>query len=138
MIVKKVIYPSGIIKVITKNGKNQIIDESVDYKNMKNNYIENIIKNMDKELIKIIENSFLLYNRRSITRNIVKKPDSTKVLEEKILLWKYYVKNLSKEEKALLIPKLLYYISKYSEKLYKEFINRKEISSAYLIFFFFF
>ena len=49
MTVKKVIYPSGIIKVITKNGKNQIIDESVDYKNMKNNYIDYFIKNMDKE-----------------------------------------------------------------------------------------
>ena len=36
-IIKKVIYPSGIIKVLTKNGKNQIIDEVVDYKDIKEN-----------------------------------------------------------------------------------------------------
>ena len=133
-IIKKVIYPSGIIKVLTKNGKNQIIDEVVDYKGIKENYISKIKKNLDKELIKLIENSFLLYNRRPIMRNLVKKPYSTKVLEEKILIWKYYIKNLTKDEKALLIRKLLYYIGKFSEKLYSEFIGIKEISKAYFIF----
>ena len=133
-IIKKVVYPSGIIKIITKNGKNQIINEEVDYKDIKENYINNIKENLDKELIKLIENSFLLYNRRDIIRNIVKKPYSTKILEEKILLWKYYIKNLNKDEKALLIRKLLYYIGKFSEKIYKEFINFKEISKAYNIF----
>ncbi len=99
-ITKKIIYPSGIIKTITKNQNNQIINESVDYENIKQNYINNIKDNLDKELIRLIENSFLLYNRRQIIRNIVKKPFSTKVLEEKILLWKYYIKNITKEEKT--------------------------------------
>ena len=130
-ITKKIIYPSGIIKTITKNLKNQIINESVDYGNIKENYINNIKDNLDKELIRLIENSFLLYNRRQIIRNIVKKPFSTRILEERILLWKHYIKNITKEEKTLLLRKLLYYIGKFSEKVYEEFINIKEISQAY-------
>ena len=131
---KKIIYPSGIIKITTKNAKNQIIEEEIDYKDIKQKYINNIKDNLDKELIKLIENSFLLYNRRQIIRNIVKKPYSTKVLEEKLLLWKYYIKNRSKDEKALLVRKLLYFIGKFSEKVYSEFINIKEISKAYCLF----
>ena len=131
---KKMVYPSGIVKLIAKNSKNQIIKEDVDYKDIKQIYINNIKDNLDKELIKLIENSFLLYNRRQIIKNVVKKPYSTKVLEEKILLWKYYIKNLTNDEKALLVRKLLYYIGKFSEKVYEEFINIKEISNAYFLF----
>ena len=133
-ITKKIIYPSGIIKTVTKNDKNQITNEEVDYENIKENYINKIKENLDEELIKIIENSFLLYNRRQIIRNIVIKPYSTKILKEKILLWKYYIKGLKEDEKALLLRKLLYYIGKFTEKVYKEFIKVKEISKAYLIF----
>ena len=133
-IVKKMIYPSGIIKTITKNEKNQIIDENVDYTDIKPNYINYLKENLDKELIKLIENSFLLYNRKQIIRNIVKKPYSTKTLEEKILIWKYYIKNSTKDEKALLLRKLIYYLGKFSEKIYAEFINIKDISKAYFIF----
>jgi len=133
-ITKKMVYPSGIVKIIIKNGKNQIIKEEVDYSDIKQIYINNIKDNLDRELIKLIENSFLLYNRRQIIKNIVKKPYSTKILEEKILLWKYYIKNLASDEKALLVRKLLYYIGKFSEKVYEEFINIKEISNAYFIF----
>ena len=133
-ITKKMVYPSGIVKIIIKNGKNQIIKEEVDYNDIKQIYINNIKANLDRELIKLIENSFLLYNRRQIIKNIVKKPYSTKILEEKILLWKYYIKNLTSDEKALLVRKLLYYIGKFSEKVYEEFINIKEISNAYFIF----
>ena len=133
-LVKKTVYPSGIIKITTKNIKDKIINEVVEYKDLKEKYINNIKENVDKELIRLIENTFLLYNRRQIIRNLVKKPYSTKVLEEKILLWKYYIKNLSKEEKALLLRKLLYYIGKFSENLYSEFINIKEISKTFFIF----
>ena len=133
-IVKKMVYPSGIIKTITKNEKNQIIDEAVDYTDIKPNYINNLKENLDKELIKLIENSFLLYNRRQVIRNIVKKPYSTKTLEEKILIWKYYIKNSTKDEKALLMRKLIYYLGKFSEKIYEEFIKIKDISKAYFIF----
>jgi hypothetical protein len=133
-ITKKMVYPSGIVKITIKNGKNQIIKEEVDYNDIKQIYINNIKDNLDRELIKLIENSFLLYNRRQIIKNIVKKPYSTKILEEKILLWKYYIKNLTSDEKALLVRKLLYYIGKFSEKVYEEFINIKEISNAYFIF----
>ena len=132
--IKKIIYPSGIIKITKKNIKNQIIEEEIDYKDIKQKYINNIKDNLDKELIKLIENSFLLYNRRQIIRNIVKKPYSTKVLEEKLLLWKFYIKNRAKDEKALLVRKLLYFIGKFSEKVYSEFINIKEISKAYCLF----
>ena len=132
-IVKK-IYPSGVVKTITKNEKNQIIDEDVDYKDIKPNYLNYLKENLDKELIKLIENSFLLYNRKPLISNLVKKPYSTKVLEEKIVLWKYYIQNSTKDEKALLIRKLLYYIGKFSEKIYNGFINIKEISHAYFIF----
>ena len=133
-ITKKIIYPSGIIKTLIKNENNKIINEAVDYENLKPNYINNIKENIDKELIRLIENSFLLYNRRPVIRNIVKKPFSTKVLEERILLWKYLIKSFSKDEKALLIRKLLYYLGKVSERVYEEFIQIKEISQAYLKF----
>ena len=133
-ITKKIIYPSGITKTLIKNENNKIINETVDYENLKPKYINNIKENIDKELIRLIENSFLLYNRRPVIRNIVKKPFSTKVLEEKILLWKYLIKNLSKDEKALLIRKLIYYIGKFSERIYDEFIQIKEISLAYFKF----
>ena len=130
-IIKKIIYPSGIKKTITKNEKNKIINEDIDYKDLNINYINNIKENLDKELVKLIENSFLLYNRRQIIKNIVKNPYSTKLLEEKILLWKYYVKNLTKDEKALLIRKLLYFIGRFSEKIHEEFLQVKEIFQAY-------
>ena len=132
-ITKKITYPSGITKTITKNGKNEIINEEIDYSELKENYINKIKNNIDKELKKIIENAFLLFNRKQIIRNIVKKPLSTKSLEEKILLWKFYIKNLTKEEKALLIRKLIYYIGKFSELVYDEFLKIKEVSNAYLI-----
>ena len=130
-ITKTIIYPSGITKTLIKNENNKIINETVDYENLKPNYFNNIKENIDKELIRLIENSFLLYNRRPVIRNIVKKPFSTKVLEERILLWKYLIKSFSKDEKALLIRKLLYYIGKFSERIYDEFIQIKEISLAY-------
>jgi len=133
-ITKKIIYQSGITKTLIKNENNKIINEAVDYENLKPNYINNIKENIDKELIRLIENSFLLYNRRPVIRNIVKKPFSTKVLEERILLWKYLIKSFSKDEKALLIRKLLYYLGKVSERIYEEFIQIKEISQAYLKF----
>ena len=133
-ITKKIVYPSGIIKITKKNGKNKLIKEITSYKDLKQIYIDNIKNNVDKELIKLIESTFLLYNRRPIIKNLVQKPFSTKKLEEKILLWKYYIEKLSKEEKAFLIKKLLYYIGKFSEKILQEFINYKEISQAYFIF----
>ena len=133
-ITKKIIYQSGIIKTLTKNSKNKIINQVIDYQNLKPNYINNIKENVDQKLIKLIENSFLLYNRRPIIRNIVKKPYSTKALEEKILLWKHYIKNLPKEEKALILRKLLYYIGKFSEKVYEELIQVKEIFEAYKLY----
>ena len=133
-ITKKIIYQSGIIKTLTKNSKNKIINQVIDYQNLKPNYINNIKENVDQELIKLIENSFLLYNRRPIIRNIVKKPYSTKALEEKILLWKHYIKNLPKEEKAHIFRKLLYYIGKFSEKVYEELIQVKEIFEAYRLY----
>ena len=133
-ITKTIIYPSDITKTLIKNESNKIINETVDYENLKSNYINNIKENIDKELIRLIENSFLLYNRRPVIRNIVKKPFSTKVLEERILLWKYLIKSFSKDEKALLIRKLLYYIGKFSKRIYEEFIQIKEISLAYFKF----
>ena len=133
-ITKKIIYHSGITKILIKNENNRIINETIDYENLKPIYINNIKENIGKELIRLIESSFLLYNRRPVIRNIVKKPFSTKVLEERILLWKYLIKNFSKDEKALLIRKLLYYIGKFSERIYEEFIKIKEISQAYFKF----
>ena len=96
-ITKKITYPSGIIKETTKNGKNSIINETINYEGLKEIYINNLKENIDKELKKLIENSFLIYNRKQLIRNIVKKPLSTKALEEKILLWKYYIKDLKKK-----------------------------------------
>ena len=50
-ITKKIIYQSGIVKTLTKNGKNKIINQVIDYENLKPNYINNIKENVDKELI---------------------------------------------------------------------------------------
>lgn len=126
-------YPSGIIKITKKVG-NKIIEESVDYSNIKEAYINNIKNNLDEELKIIIENCFLLYNRRDIIRKIIKTPLSTKVFKHKILIWKYYITTLTKEEKASLIRKVLFIIGKFSKACYKEFISIKEIANAYLLF----
>lgn len=130
---KTIIYPSGITKKITKDAKNAIISEEINYDGLKERYINILKDNIDKELKKLIENSFLLYNRKQLIRNIVKKPLSTKALEEKILLWKYYIKDLSIEGKAHLLRKLLYYIGKFSETVYNEFLKIKEVSLAFLL-----
>lgn len=66
-------------------------------------------------------------------KNIVKNPLSTKALEEKLLLWKYYIKDLSKEEKAKLIRKLIKYLEKFSERCYNEFLRISEVSKAYIL-----
>ena len=132
-IITEIKYKSGIIKIITKSNGIEIINEKVDYSNLKPNYINNIKENLNKELELLVENAFLLYNRREVIRNIVQKPISTKILEEKLLLWKFYVKDLSKEETANLIRKLLYYIDKFSKKCYKEFLKIKEVSNAYFL-----
>ena len=50
-ITKKMVYPSGIVKIIIKNRKNQIIKEEVDYNDIKQIYINNIKDNFYKELI---------------------------------------------------------------------------------------
>ena len=59
-------YPSGIIKIIKKKENNKITEESVDYSNIKETYVNNIKNNLDQELKILIENGFLLYNRRDI------------------------------------------------------------------------
>ena len=97
---KQFAYNSGIIKIVTKNEKDEIIKETVDYSNLKDIYIQNIKKNLNDELELLVNNSFLLYNRKANIKKIVKRPVSTKVLADKLLLWKYYIKELSKEEKA--------------------------------------
>ena len=129
---KTITYPSGIIKTVTKNENNDLIEETINYEGIKENYINNLKDNLDQELKKLIENSFLLFNRKQLIRKIVKNPLSTKALEGKILLWKYYIKGLSKEEKAHLIRKLLFYIGKFSDDVFEEFLKIKEISLAYL------
>ena len=73
-----------------------------------------ISKNSSKQLL--VNNAFLLYNRKPNIKKIVKNPLSTKVLGDKLLLWKYYIKDLSKEEKAHLIRKLLFYVEKFTIK----------------------
>ena len=130
---KEIIYPSGIIKKINKDEKNEIIEETVDYSKIREVYFNDFKQNLEKELEILINNAFLLYNRGKIIRNIVKKPLSTKVLEEKILIWKYYIKDLSKEEISHLIRKLLYYIDKFSKVCYEEFLKINEVSNAYLL-----
>ena len=95
--------------------------------------MNNLKNNLDQELKKLIENSFLLFNRKQLIRKIVKNPLSTKALEGKILLWRYYIKELSDEEKAHLIRKLLFYIGKFSDAVFDEFLKIKEISLAYLL-----
>ena len=130
---KTITYPSGIIKTVTKNGNNVLIEENINYEGIKENYINSLKDNLDQELKKLIENSFLLFNRKQLMRNIVKNPLSTKSLEGKILLWKYYIKGLSKEEKAHLLRKLIFYIGKFSDTIFEEFLKIKEISLAYLL-----
>ena len=126
-------YPSGIIKTVTKNGSNVLIEEKINYEGIKEIYLNNLKNNLDQELKKLIENSFLLFNRKQLIRKIVKNPLSTKALEGKILLWRYYIKELSDEEKAHLIRKLLFYIGKFSDAVFDEFLKIKEISLAYLL-----
>ena len=126
-------YPSGIIKTVTKNGNNVVIEEKIKYEGIKEIYINNLKNNIDQELKKLIENSFLLFNRKQLIRKIVKNPLSTKALEGKILLWRYYIKELSDEEKAHLIRKLLFYIGKFSDAVFDQFLKIKEISLAYLL-----
>ena len=134
-IMKKRIFPWGIVEVTYTIEKNKIISTRVDYKDLKENYIKNMKNNEDKELIQFIENSFLLHNNKNqILRKLVKKPFSLSIVEEKLYLWHYYVRNSTREENALLMRKLLYYIGKFSEKIFKEFIKVKEISAALFIF----
>ena len=130
-ITKKIVYTSGIIKTIIKNENDEIINESIDYSNIKQNFIQNLKNNLNDELELLVNNSFLLYNRKPLIKKIVKKPISTKVLSEKIALWKYYIKDLSNEEKAHLIRKLLFYIEKFTNNCYEQFFEIKEIKEAY-------
>ena len=133
--IKKRIFPWSIVETKYIIEKNKIISSSVDYKDLSENYIKNIQDNEDKELIQFIENLFLLYNNKSpILRKIVKKPFSLALVEEKLYLWHYYIRSSSREKNALLMRKLLYYIGKFSEKIFKEFIKVKEISAALFIF----
>lgn len=127
-------YPSGIIKSITKNEKNEIINENIDCSNIKEECINNLKNNSNAELEILINNSFLLYNRKPIIKNIVKKILSPKALEEKILIWKHYIKNLSKEEKAHLIRKFLFYVDKFTKSCYDEFMQVNEIKNAHELF----
>ena len=133
MFTNTITYPSGIIKTVTKNGNNVVIEENINYNGIKENYVNNLKNNLDQELKKLIENSFLVFNRKQLIRKIVKNPLSTKALEGRILLWKYYIKGLSIEEKAHLIRKFLFYIGKFSDAVFDEFLKIKEISLAYLL-----
>ena len=56
-----------------KSNYDEILNEEINYSEIKENYINKIKNNIDKELKKIIENAFLLFNRKKIIRNIVKK-----------------------------------------------------------------
>ena len=129
---KQFTYNSGIVKIITKNEKDEIIKETVDYSNLKESYIQNLKKNLDDELELLVNNAFLLYNRKPNIKKIVKNPLSTKVLADKLLLWKYYIKDLSKEEKAHLIRKLLFYVEKFTNNCFEEFLEIKEVKEAYI------
>ena len=131
VLTRKFVYSSGIIKTITKNEKDEIINETIDYSNIKQNYIQNLKNNLNDELELLVNNSFLLYNRKPIIKKIVINPVSTKVLADKICLWKYYIKDLSNEDKAYLIRRLFFYIEKFSNDCYEEFIEIKEIKEAY-------
>ena len=122
VLTRKFVYSSGIIKTITKNEKDEIINETIDYSNIKQNYIQNLKNNLNDELELLVNNSFLLYNRKPIIKKIVINPVSTKVLADKICLWKYYIKDLSNEDKAYLIRRLFFYIEKFSNDCYEEFI----------------
>ena len=128
---KQFIYSSGIIKIVTKNEKEEIIKETVDYSNLKDSYIQNLKNNLNDELELIVNNSFLLFNRKPNIKKIIKNPLSTKVLSEKILVWKYYIKDLSKEEKAHLLRKLLFYLEKFTNNCFEQFLEIKEVKEAY-------
>ena len=130
-IIKEIVYTSGIIKTITKNEKDEIIHESIDYSKLRQNYIQNLKNNLNNELELLVNNSFLLYNRKPIIKKIVKNPVSTKVLADKICLWKYYIKELTNEEKAHLIRKLFFYLEKFTNNCFEEFLEIKEIKDAY-------
>ena len=130
-IIKEKKYPSNIIKKVIKNENNELISEDLDYSSLNQEYINTIKDNLNKELKLLVYNSFLLFNRNQLMKNIVKNPLSTKALEEKILLWKYYISNLSKEEKAKLMRKLFQYLEKFSKRCYDEFLRIKEVSRAY-------
>ena len=133
--IKKKIFPWGIVETNITIEKNKIISTCVDYKDLKEDYIKNMKNNEDKEIIQFIENVFFLFNNKSqILRKIVKKPFSLAILEEKLYLWHYYVRNSTREENALIMRKFLYYIGKLSEKIFEEFIKVKEISEAHFIF----
>ena len=126
-------FPSGILKTITRNIKDKITKTYVDYNLLNEKYIEDLKNNLDKEIELLVYNSFLLYNRGRIIKNIVKNPISTAILDEKILLLKHYVKNLSKIEKATLLRKLLNTIKKFSELCFEEFLKINEVSNAYFL-----
>ena len=114
-LIKKRIFPWGIVEVTYTIEKNKIISTRVDYKDLKEDYIKNMKANEDKELIQFIENSFLLHNNKNqILRKLVKKPFSLAIVEEKLYLWHYITRNSTREENALLMRKLLYYIGKFS------------------------
>ena len=62
---KTITYPSGIIKTVTKNGNNDLIEETINYEGIKENYINNLKDNLDQELKKLIENSFCFSTENS-------------------------------------------------------------------------
>ena len=129
-ITKQIKYSSGMVKSITKNENNEIINENIDYSNIKEAYLNNLKNNFNSELEILVNNIFLLYNREQIIRKIVRNPISTRALDEKILIWKYYIKDLSKEEKAHLIRKLLFYVGKFTTACYNQFMEIDEIKEA--------
>ena len=89
---------------------------------------------MDDELELLVNNSFLLYNRKPNIKKIVKNPISTKVLAEKIFLWKYFIKDLSNDEIAHLIRKFLFYLEKFTDNCYEQFLEINEINKVYKLF----
>ena len=130
-ITKQIAYTSGIIKTIIKNEKDENIHELIDFSKLKQNYIQNLKNDLNNEFELLVNNSFLLYNRKPLIKKIVKNPVSTKVFADKICLWKYYIKNLSNEEKAHLIRKLFFYIEKFINNCFEEFLEIKEIKEVY-------
>ena len=131
--IKVIPYPSGVVKTITRNIKEGVTKVFVEYHYLKNEYIIDLNNNLDTELESLVYNSFLLYNRGSILKKIVKNPISTASLDEKILLFKHYIKDLSKNDKANLLRKLLNTIKKFSECCYDEFLKVNEVSNAHFL-----